>query len=397
MRVAGIIAEYDPFHKGHAAHIQATRQEGKATHVVAVISGSFTQRGMPAAFTKFQRTAMALAGGADLVLELPLPWSMASAQRFAEGGVALLKGLGCVDTLSFGSECGQTAPLQRLAALSETQTFKDALQSALDTGIPYAAAQQAAAASILGEEEAALLNSPNNTLGLEYIRAAASQKADFDYFTLTRQGALHNEDAPKSGFASGSWLRSVLQSGEWSAVQPYVPTAVFSLLQEEIASGNAPVDSHFLEKMLPARLRTMTVAQLAELPYLSEGLEQRLHKAIHTATDYSQLIDAIKTKRYPLSRIRRVLWAAFLGMKKQDVVEQPPYIRLLGMNKRGRDILAAAAPTLPLVARRVDIDRLDARAQRVFELESLATDLTALALPHPQPCGRDSTYKLLSV
>ena len=397
MRITGIIAEYDPFHKGHAAHIAATRRDGGATHVVSVISGSFTQRGEPAAFTKFQRTAMALAGGADLVLELPILWSMASAERFAAGGVALLNGLGCVDGLSFGSECGNIDRLQRLAAASVTTEFKTALREALDTGITYAAAQEIAYTTVTNAEDASLLASPNNTLGLEYIRAASAQGANFNYFTLARQGALHNENAAKSGFASGSLLRELLRRDKIDTVQEYVPQAVFDILQQAISNGEAPVDNQKLELSLLSRLRTMTAEQLTQLPYLSEGLDNRLCKAIRSATSYEELVEGVKTKRYPLSRIRRVLWAAMVGMTAADCAGLPPYIRVLGMNERGREILSAASPTLPLLTRAAQFNELDGRARRVFELECAATDLTALALPRPKPCGSDYTYKLLSV
>ena len=173
MKIAGIIAEYDPFHNGHAAHISHPRSEngGNATHIVAVISGSFTQRGEPALLSKFKRAEMALACGADLVLELPMPWAMAPAEHFAAGGVAVLNALGCVDMLSFGSECGDVTSLRQLADISGNPLYQSALKRHLENGAPYAAAGQAAAESILGKEVANHLASPNNTLGIEYLRA----------------------------------------------------------------------------------------------------------------------------------------------------------------------------------------------------------------------------------
>ncbi|MBR5524908.1 MAG: nucleotidyltransferase family protein [Clostridia bacterium] len=397
MKVAGIIAEYDPFHKGHAAHIAATRAaDGDgATHVVVVMSGSFTQRGEPALLSKFRRAEMALAEGADLVLELPLPFAMAPAENFAAGGVAILKALGCVDILSFGSECGDTAPLQRLAALSAAPEYRDALRDALAEGIPYAAAGQAAAARLLGEEAAAPLASPNNTLGLEYIRAAELQGADFGFFTLQRQGALHTDNAPKHGFAAATLLRKAVREGNVGYAAEFMPSKAFSLLQAAVTAGEATTEQHRLEAALLARLRQMTAEDFARLPWLSEGLENRLYKASRTAASYEALLTEIKTRRYPMARLRRILWAALLGMTTADTDGLPPYLRLLGMNARGREILSTATPTLPILTRTAQVSELDERAQRTFALECAATDLHALAMPQPLPCGTDHTQKLL--
>ncbi len=397
MRIAGIIAEYDPFHSGHAAHIAATRRPdgGGATHVVTVLSGSFTQRGEPAMLTKFRRAEMALAGGADLVLELPLPWSMAPAERFAAGGVALLHALGCVEVLSFGSECGEVHRLQKLAALPQSPAYRETLRQVLSTGVPYAAAHQTAAAVLLGEDTAALLASPNNTLGLEYIRAATAQKADFDYFTLERQGALHTDTSPKQGFASGTLLRDMAKNGQLADMTAYIPEAVCHLLTEAINGGQAPAHPPKLEYALLAQLRRMTPEQMTDLPYLSEGLENRLNRAVRTAGSLEELLTAVKTKRYPLSRIRRILWAALVGMTTADAQGLPPYIRVLGMNQRGQEILATAHPTLPLLTRSSQLAQLSEQAQRVFRLEEVATDLHALTLPVPQPSGTDRTTKLI--
>jgi len=260
LRISGIIAEYDPFHKGHATHIAATRAEngGDATHIVAVISSSFTQRGEPALLNKFHRTEMALACGVDLVLELPLPWAMSSAESFASGGVAILKALGCVEMLSFGSECGDIATLQHLAFLSESTAYQDTLRRILSTGIPYAAAGQVAAATILGEKVAAHLASPNNTLGIEYMRAATMQKAKFDFFTLKRHGALHNANTPNQGFASASLIRDAVRKGDITLSSVYMPNDAFSILEQAIKNGQAATCSEKLEYALMAQLRKMS-------------------------------------------------------------------------------------------------------------------------------------------
>ncbi len=391
MRIGGIIAEYDPFHNGHKKHIDNVRNSG-VTHIVAVISGSFTQRGEPAALTKFDRAHMALAGGGDLVLENPLPFAMASAERFAEGGVGILQALGCVDTLSFGSECGDIAALGRLATLTKTDAYQSALRTALGDGIPYAAAGEKAAL-LCGEDRlAALLSSPNNTLGLEYIRATERLGADFTLHTLKRVGASHNAAQPTDNTASASYLRTRLQDGDATAA--YIPSNVQTVLQKALDSGYAPANGSKLHGALLARLRSMTLDEFTALPYISEGLDNRLYRAARAARTYDELLSLLATRRYPLARLRRILWAALLGMPHESAMPKPLYIRVLAMNQRGREILTAAKPTLPVITRAAQIPTLSADAQAMLSLEERATDLHTLALPNPLPCGTDWTIKL---
>ena len=397
MRIAGIIAEYDPFHKGHAAHVAATRSEngGNASHVVAVISGNFTQRGEPAMLSKFCRAEMALAGGIDLVLELPLPWAMAPAENFAAGGVAILKALGCIDVLSFGSECGNADVLQKLATLPENEEYQKMLKDALSTGIPYAAAGQAAASILLGEDTASVLSSPNNTLGIEYLRAIHKQQASFKPFTLLRQGALHNENAPNQGFAAASLLRNWIHDDQSEKATEYMPKATSDLLKQSISNGDSPSHSQILYNSILTTLRKMDRCDFENLPWISEGLENRLYTLSRTATSYEELLAAIKTRRYPLARLRRVLWSALIGLTADDIKGLPPYIRVLGMNERGREILSVAKPILPLITRTAQIESLDVRAKRIFHLECIATDLHALTRPKAAPCSTDYTQKLI--
>ena len=397
MRIAGIIAEYDPFHNGHKAHIDNTKAEngGKATHIVTVMSGNFTQRGEPALLSKFRRTEMALSCGSDLVLELPLPWAMSPAEHFAAGGVAILNALGCVDLLSFGSECGDTEVLKRLGNVSLHPDYAEALKCALNSGLPYAAAGQAAAATILGDEIAVHLASPNNTLGIEYLRAMTEQGANWDVFTLQRQGALHGEMVPKDAFASASMLRKLVREDDLSLLNAWMPLESISVLIFACEKGEVTTQVHRLEDALLAHLRRCTAEEYANLPWVSEGLENRLYRESRSAATLSALLESVKTKRYPMARLRRVLWSSLIGLTDNDVAGLPPYVRVLGMNERGREILAKSSPTLPILTRTSQVKDLDERAQRVFALECLASDLHALAMEHPIPCGSDHTTKMI--
>ncbi len=393
MRVAGIIAEYDPFHNGHKAHIDNVRADG-VTHTIAVISGSFTQRGEPSLLTKFDRAQMALASGIDLVVENPLPFAMASAERFALGGVSVLHALGCVDTLSFGSECGDTAALQELAALMDTTDYTQALKAALADGVPYASAKQQAAKTCKGEQLATVLDSPNNTLGIEYIRAAHKIGADFRFHTLKRVGSAHNSSDVADNIASASYIRGLIRDARIADCAAHMPRSSADVLTAADNDGRIATNVKVLENALLARLREMTQQDIATLPYLSEGLENRLYQVSRTADSYGELLDNLKTRRYPTARLRRVLWAALLKMPPETVYPTPLYIRVLAMNERGREILSAATPTLPILTRAAQVSSLPDNAQSLFALECRATDLHALALRRPLPCGTDLTNKI---
>ena len=392
MVIAGIIAEYDPFHKGHAAHIAATRKAG-ATHIAAVISGGFTQRGEPALLTKWERTQMALAGGADLVLELPVPWAMAPAEYFAAGGVAVLRALGCVNLLSFGSECGDTQTLYRLADALDAPDHTALLRDGLRQGLPYAAARQQAVAQVCGQELAGLLEHPNNTLGLSYIRAMRQQDAPWDVLTVQRQGTAHHSQTVRDGFASAGLLRQWIRQGNIENATACMPTATADILRRAVANGQAPSNPSRLQETIPAYLRMMTPEEMQTLPYLSEGLHNRLYRVSRTAATYQDLLDGLQTKRYPTARLRRLLWAAMLRIPAHLPQTLPPYARILGMNDRGREILAASKPTLPLLTRPKQLSGMSQEANQVFRLEQRATDLHGLSLPSPLPCGTDLTVK----
>lgn len=396
MNIAGIIAEYDPFHNGHKHHIDRVRDAG-VTHIVAVISGSFTQRGEPALLTKFERTEMALANGVDLVLELPLPFAMASAERFAEGGVATLHALGCIDTLSFGSECGDVAKLCELAALIDTPAYTAALKTALGTGIPYAAARQQAAAVCGTHELAGLLDSANNTLGLEYIRASKRLDAPFTFHTIRRVGTAHNATDTQDAFASASHLRALIRNSDIATAAAYLPSANVAILRRAMENGTAPSNANTLDVAVLTQLRQLSAADFAALPYVSEGLENRLYQASRTAKNVDELLDAVKTRRYPLARLRRILWAALLKLPHESAYPTPEYIRILGMNERGREILSSAKPTLPIVSRAAHVRTLSQTAQDLFALECRATDLHALTLPNPPSCATDMAHKIITI
>ncbi|WOC33273.1 MULTISPECIES: tRNA(Met) cytidine acetate ligase [Caproicibacterium] len=392
MRLAVIIAEYNPFHKGHAALVQAVRRAG-ATHVAAVMSGCFVQRGDAACLSKWARTRQALACGVDLVAELPVPWAVSGAECFARGGVALADALGA-DVLAFGSECGNAAALQRLAGLLCGSAAGEALHGYLSQGMAFAAARERAVANLAGEKAAVLLRQPNNILGIEYCKAMQAQHTQMACFTVSRQGAAHDSPA-ESPTPSASRVRSLLESGGvWETALPAASAAV---VRTELAQGRAPASLQQVERAVLYCLRTLPEAAYHALPDVSEGLENRLRSAARCAGSMEELYAAAKTKRYSHARIRRLALSAFLGLREKDAVGTPPYLRILGFGAQGRAVLARAAQkgALPLLTRTSDSRILDSRGKNVVELENRAADVWALCCPRPAPSGLDRTTGIL--
>lgn len=396
MVVAGIVAEYNPFHSGHAYLIEATRGAG-ATHIVAVMSGSFVQRGGPACTTKTVRANTAVACGADLVLELPLPYAMATAERFAAGAVGLLGGLGCVDVLSFGSECGDIDLLAKAAGAVLAPYCGEYTKNLLATGVTYARARQKAVEELYGPEVAEVLSSPNNTLAVEYLKQISLRGLRIAPFTVARAGAAHDAQSPKGKFASASHLRNLLDLESVEALAPYVPASAMNVYRSAAAAGLMPFDPHSLNTAVLSTLRHMEKAAFSTLPDVSEeGLDNRLYDAVRSAVSLDELLSLVKTKRYPLSRIRRLVWNAYLGVPADLMLLPPPYARVLSFNKRGMEILSAAnkAASIPVSHSLRKLAEKDEACARFASLEARATDLYSLGLPVVQPCGTDYTQKI---
>lgn len=387
---AGVIAELNPLHNGHR-HLLSAAQKYAPDGVVVVLGGNFTQRGTPALLSKFHRTKMALACGADLVLELPLPFSVATAERFAYGGVQILNALGVVDTIVFGSECGSAEALQKTALALETPAVQKAVRDGCRAGASYPAAQAAAVQSVCGENAAAVLQTPNDSLGVAYCRAAAKLQARLKPIAVQRVGAPHNAAVPIGAFASASALRAALRNGD--TVEKWMPASAFAVLQAAIQNGEAPADYRRLEIAVLGFLRTADTAAFAEVPDAEPGVVHRILSAARTAQTLWEVFDAAKTRCYTHARIRRVVLSAFLGVRTAYVQGGVPYLRVLGFTARGESLLRTAAKQahLPTVLRARTVKDLSPTAQAVFALECKSTDIFNLSLPKIQAAGAEMT------
>lgn len=385
LAVSGIIAEFNPLHSGHKYIIDSARGENNT--VVAVISGNFVQRGDTAVISKQKRAEAALRCGVDIVAELPVLWSMSTAQNFALGGVWQLYSLGC-DEIVFGSECGDIEKLRSAADILCSDEFSFKVAKKMSEGITFAAARQAIALELGCDPE--VLRNANDNLGIEYITAAKRLNLPISFRCVKRVGADHDSSEIKDGYVSASFLREKLKSGEPGVAERYMPKALRGFIKNEYIS-----DIKRLENAVLAVLRTKTPEQLKELPDISEGIENKLFFSIRVATSLDELYNMIKTKRYTMARVRRLVLNAFLGVDKEFFMTTPPYVRLLGFSPKGTEHLKAVPSFSPIVTRAAEIKELDPACIKVFETECRASDLFNLSLSLPLECGSEYKSKLL--
>lgn len=381
MKTCGIIAEYNPFHNGHKFQIEETKRRFGATHIVAVMSGNFTQRGDVAIYDKYKRAEIALKNGVDLVIELPVAYALASAEQFALGAVALLRDLGCVDMLSFGSECGNIDLLHETAGAVMYAQQHDDFFRFMRMGHPLPVALQKTIEKYYTEDIMETLTEPNNTLAVEYLKAMNELGCLFEPVTIGRTGAGHDSDESTENIASASKIRKMILAGE--AVSAFVP--------EEIDADFADIRN--LETAILAKMRTMSKKELERVPNVLMGLENRIHKAARVSTNLAELYMLIKTKRYTMARIRRIVLSAFIGVRKTDLKKNPSYVHILGMNQRGREILSKADCKLPMDTSLKALAGTGDRQKRQAFLEETAGNMYALAFEKKKPCGLDYTAK----
>jgi len=397
MKTAVITAEYNPFHKGHRWQLEQVRAAG-ASHVAVVMSPDFTQRGTPAIFPKRLRAQAALQNGADLVLELPVCYALAGAQRFAFGAVQLAAAMGCVDLLAFGAEDADLVQLRQACTALQQEEVNQTIRQLLPSGITFAKAREQAVAAVYGEETALLLQKPNNILAIEYLcQLEKLPDAHIQPLALGRIGNTHDGE-PVGEFASASFLRGLMLEGRWEQAQQYLPQNVWQLYRQAQQDGQF-ADLQLGERAVLSALRRMEQKEMAQLADLSEGLENRLYRASREACSLEQLYAAVKSKRYPLARVRRLVMNAFLQLPAQMQMLPPPYLRVLGMNERGKQILSAMKRTasLPVSTSLMKLARSTQAARQWAQVEAAACDQYSIFCQQIQASGSDWSLPFVSL
>ena len=403
-KVLGIIAEYNPFHNGHLYHLETSKKLTDADYTVAIISGNFTQRGSTSIVDKWSKTKMALENGIDLVIELPVLYSISSAENFADGAIKILNSLGIVDYLSFGAETSDISILNNIANIlcSEHEEYKNLLSIELEKGLSFPKARENALLDYIKntddnvpenriidfEKYSKVLSSPNNILGIEYLKALKKYKSSIKPVCISRFKSEYNSSSFSENIASATAIRELIKNKNFDTIKNVIPLESYSILVDCINSGCVAPDLNCFEKEIIYTLRKMSIEEIFNLPDVSEGLEFSIKKAVNSCNNINNFLDIVKSKRYTVTRLQRILLYALLGISKEDIqlskkVEKP-YVRVLGFNDNGKKLVSEIATKNPKLKLITSVKKfVDSNSNKdlqiIFAKDVLATDVYSLA------------------
>ena len=406
-KVLGIVAEYNPFHNGHLFHLEESKKITGATYTIAVMSGNFTQRGSTSLIDKWSKAKSAIENGIDLVIELPVLYSISSAENFAEGAIKILNSLGVVDYISFGAETSNIDILEKVADIlyREPKEFKAILSHELEKGNSFPKARENALLMYLNDIKtySNILSSPNNILGIEYLKALKKYKSSIIPICIHRYEAEYNDISYTGNIASSTAIRNIVKNNGLNILANLMPPYSYSSLIDSIKVGHVVPDISVFEREIIYNLRKMSLADIANLPDVNEGLENAIKNAANSCNSIVEFLNIIKSKRYTNTRIQRILLYSLLGISKKDMQISKkinPYIRVLGFNERGKFIVsevAKANPSLPIITsvkRFVDTNR-NKNLNILLEKDIWATNVYTIGYEYDSWNNLDFTHKLI--
>ena len=409
-KVVGIIAEYNPFHNGHLYHLLQAKDLAQADYVVAVISGNFTQRGDTSIVDKWTKAYMAICGGCDLVLELPTVYSISSAENFASGAVKILDSLKIVDSIAFGAEASDLATLNNIANVlyTEPRGYTNILTHELQKGISFPSARENAILMYLNDIKryANILNSPNNILAIEYLKALKTQKSNMNPIMVKRSKVYYNDDRIVDDFASATAIRKLIKRREYEDLRKVVPRSTYKILSRQIRDGNIVLGLENFEKEIIYTLRKMSIREIANLPDVSEGLENLIKNSADNCNDMSKLIANIKSKRYTQTRIQRILLYALLGIDKkmmEDSKKVTPYVRVLGFTNKGKELISEINKRNPKINMITSVKKFieknnkpsNRTIMQMLQKDIFATDVYTLGFDFESKANLDFTNNMI--
>ena len=408
-KVLGIVGEYNPFHNGHLYHLEESKKMTSSNYTVAVISGNFTQRGSTAIIDKWSRAEMAIKNGVDLVIELPVLYTTSSAENFADGAIKILDSLKVVDYISFGAETSDIDILNNFADIlyKEPLKYRSFLTHELKKGISFPKARENALLMYLNGNRKFInvLSSPNNILGIEYIKALKKHKSNIKPISIARFETGYNDVTYSGNIASATAIRNIVKNGGFEALRKLLPNSSYSVLIDNIKQGHIVPDLSVFEKQIIYNLRSMYPEEISELAEVSEGLEHSLKNAADSCNTLEELLGKIKSKRYTSTRLQRILLYSLLNITKKDIElskRTMPYIRVLGLNKRGKFLIseiAKANPKLEIVTSvKKFVDKTTNKNMKsMIEKDIWATDVYTLGYQFDSSSNLDFTKKLLTL
>lgn len=410
MKSVGIICEYNPFHNGHLYHLNESKRLTNSDYTIAIMTGNFTQRGDVSIIDKWSKTKMALENGIDLVIELPTVYAISSAENFATGAIKILNSLNIVDYISFGSECENIDVLKDISNVlcNEPKEYKTLLSLELSKGISFPKARERALMLYLNNVRrfANVISAPNNILGIEYLKALEKQKSKIKPICIKRRDSMHNDNliSLSSQFASGSAIRKQCSFNDISLLNNVMPTSSFNILNENIKKGTFVNNLSSFDKEIIYTLRKMSIEEIANLPDVSEGLEYSIKSAADSCNSVIELLSIVDSKRYTKTRLQRILLYAIIGITKKDIQLSQninPYIRILGFNNKGRDIISEVSDRSPKIELVTSVkkfinDSNNKNLKHLINKDIWSTNIYTLGYEYESKSNLDFTQKLIT-
>ena len=408
-KVLGIIAEYNPFHNGHLFHLEESKKQTGSTYTVAIMSGNFAQRGNTSIIDKWSKAEIALHCGVDLVVELPVLYSISSAENFADGAIKILDALRVVDYVSFGAETNDMSILQPIADVlyREPKAYKTMLSHELKKGLSFPKARENAVLMYLNDirKYANVLSSPNNILGIEYLKALRKYKSSIQPIAIHRATTGYNDLTYTSNMASSTAIRNIIKNNGFDILRNLIPAPSYSILVNNIKQGHIVPDLSTFEKQIIYNLRKMDITEISNLPDVSEGLEFALKNAANSCNTLNEFLNIISSKRYTSTRIQRILLYSLLGITKKDMELSKkivPYIRVLATNKRGKFLISEILKANPKLEIVTSVKRyLDSNPNKNYQLmldkDIWATNVYTLGYMADSWNNLDFTKKIITI
>ena len=408
-KVLGIVCEYNPFHNGHLYHLEQAKKVTGSNYSVAILSGNFTQRGSSAIVDKWSRTEMALKSGVDLVIELPVLYATSSAENFADGAIRILDSLKVVDYVAFGSENSNIDILDDIAKVlhEEPKLYKSILANELKKGVSFPKARESAIISYFSNDQkyTNILSSPNNILGIEYIKALKKYKSVIKPISIPRFEAGHNDITYSGNIASATAIRNIIKNGSFNVLKRLLPQASYEILLDNIKQGHVIPDLSVFEHQIIYNLRKMSESEIADLPDVAEGLEFSIKKSSNSCNNISDFLNTIKSKRYTTTRIQRILLYSLLNITKKDMAlskKVNPYVRVLGLNSRGKFLISEIAKANPKLEIITSVKRfLDNSSNKNLKLlldkDIFATNVYTIGYTFDSCSNLDFTKKIITI
>ncbi len=407
--ILGIIAEYNPFHNGHLHHIQESKKLTDSDFCVAVISGNFTQRGSTSIIDKWEKTKMALSNGVDLVIELPVLYSISSAENFADGAIKILNSLGIIDYISFGAETADISILKTISDVlyDEPKEYKSILTHELAKGLSFPKARENALMMYLNDirKFAKIVSSPNNILGIEYLKALKKYNSSIIPIAIPRFEAEYNSSSFSNDIASSSAIRNLVKNKSFDIIKRLIPSSSYSILIENVKSGHIVEDLNVFEKEIIYILRKMSYEDIFNLPDVSEGLEYSIKNVSNSCNSIVEFLNIINSKRYTSTRFQRILLYALLDITKKDMLiskKNIPYVRVLGFNDNGKRLISEINKNNPNVQIVTSVkkfldDNPNKALKTMIEKDIFATNVYSIGFEYDSFNNLDFTHKFIKL